>query len=87
MISLCGSGVDDGAAIEFEERAGDAFENRNPQEILGFESLRVRTNSDRGAHHTFVGERTRGAGHHALAAGNAGGIAIGELRSKAMPAE
>src|SRR6266436_4151481 len=35
--------LDDRAAIELEEGAGDAFENGNLQEILGFESLRVRT--------------------------------------------
>src|SRR5260370_2164193 len=65
---------DNSPAIELEESAGDAFENGDPQELLGFESLRVRAGSDRGADNTFVGERACGARNHALAAGNARGI-------------
>ncbi len=66
--------LDDGAAIELEECTGHAFENGDLQQIFGFESLRVWTDSDRGAHHALVGERTGGTGDHALATGDAGGI-------------
>ena len=67
--------LDDGAAIELEKCAGDPFENRNLQEILGFESLRAWTDSDCGAHDAFVGERACRTGDHALATGDARGIA------------
>src|SRR5467141_1604262 len=67
--------LDDRPALQFQQRSRDALENRNLQEILGFESLRVRPGSDRRAHNAFVGERAGGAGNHTLAAGNTGGIA------------
>ena len=67
--------LDDGPAIEFKKCSRHALENGILQEILGFESLRVSTGSDRCSDNTFVRERARGAGDHALTARDARGIA------------
>ena len=73
-VAFAEAALDDGAAIELEKRARDPFEDRNLQEILGFESLRAWTDNDCGAHDAFVGERAGRAGNHALATGDTRGI-------------
>ncbi len=60
-FALAEPALDDGAAIQLEKCSGDALKDRYLQEIFGFESLRVQTNSDRGPHNAFVGERARWA--------------------------
>src|SRR5229473_423033 len=70
---------DDGAAVELQEGSGDTFKYRNLQQVFGFESLRVQPCSNRRSHDTLVRERPGGAGDHALATGDARGIANGRI--------
>ncbi len=58
----------DGAAIQLEKGARDAFEDGNLEKFFGVETARVVGTGNRGAGHAFVGERAGGAGDHAFAA-------------------
>ncbi len=74
-LTLAVAAFHDGAAIELQKCSRDAFENGNLKKVLRLETLRSGTAGDGGANDPFVGQRARWAGDHALAAGNARGIA------------
>jgi len=67
--------LDDGAAIEIEEGAGNSGENGHAMEFFGGEGLRGLNGSDGGAGGGFIGERAGRAGDHAFAAGDTSRIA------------
>ena len=70
---------DDGAAVEFEEGAGHSGEDGHAVKLFCGEGLGGLVGGNRGTDGDFVGERAGGTGDHALAAGNAGGIAHGRV--------
>ena len=73
-VASAEAALDDGAAIYLEECSGNALEDGNPKQLFRFENLRVRACCDGGPRKPLVGQRAGGAGNHALAAGDAGGI-------------
>src|SRR6266851_9784 len=62
--------------VQFEKRSGDVLENRQVQQLRGIEHISL---AELGADDSLIGERARGAGDHALAAGDAGGFAHGQV--------
>ena len=68
--------LDDGAAIEFEEGAGDVLEDRHRQQRFDFRAERLGMDLEQVlAEHALVSQRAGRAGDHAFAAGDAGGVA------------
>ncbi len=72
----------DRAGIQFQKRAGDAFEDGNLQKLFGVEHLRICRLGNGRTHHAAIGQRTSGAGNHALAAGNTRGFAHRRIQVK-----
>lgn len=81
------SPLHDGAAIQFEERAGNAREHRQPVKFLRRQALRVTARGNGRAHHAFVGQSA--VGHETMHSPQDMHVEspIGEFRSNAMPAE
>src|SRR5215472_13690932 len=81
-FALAKAPLDDGAAIQLQKGSRDALEDGSLQKLFCFKNLCARAGGNGGSRKAFVGERTRGTGNHALAAGNARGISHRRIQIK-----